>query len=540
MIGHGILLTLCLAGAAPSSGGPLSPWQAAFDVKRTELNLRIDPSTQTVAGHAVIEALLLEPGLDRLEFDLYEGLVVSKAAIAGTSLAYLQRGHKLWVMLPADAGLRPRVRIEYAGKPQVAERPPWDGGFNWSRTDNGKPWVGVSCQGEGGMVWYPCKTHPSDKIEGLSLTIEVPEPLYCAANGLLREVRQAGPGWRAFRWETDQPISSYNVTVNIAEYQVEERRFPGDPSFPVVFYFLKEPQEADLLEGDPASYASRRDALMAMTNDYLAFYIRKFGPYPFEKFGLAHTAYLGMEHQGVNSYGAHFNTEHGYDFILLHEMGHEWWGNKVSVADWADFWIHEGICTYANIRYVAEALGQNAELEFLRRIRGQIRGEKPLVPRRPASADAPPTPDVYYKGAWMLRGLQWLVGVDAVDLILKSYAMSPAFTYANQTATQDFIDLAETLSGRELDWFFQVFLYRTALPKLTIRRHGETAWLWWDWSAFEMPVELEIKNDAGEARRLRAPMAGGKSRVALAPGETLRVDPGEWLLMELDAGDAAQ
>jgi len=528
-----LLLLFVLAKDAPpplSAGGPLSPWQAVYDVRDVRLALTVDPAAETIDGFAELTLQLTSPEATLLALDLHRDLIVERVWLEDQPMPFRREGHLLWLEPPAGAGPWLRVRIDYGGKPLTAERPPWEGGFNWSRTAAGAPWVGVSCQGEGGSVWFPCKTHPSDKIEGLTLEITVPEPLVCAANGLLQGVRGAGDGWRTFIWRSDQPIADYNVSINIAPYDVHELAYPGEPSFPMSFYFLKDPQPDDMPEGDPRGYAQKRQDLICQAIDYLDFYIRRLGPFPFEKFGVAHTDYLGMEHQTINSYGAHFDIEEGYDFLLLHEMGHEWWGNKVSVADWADFWIHEGVCTYLNGVYVAEALGEAAGRAFFQNIRRQIQNEQAVIPGRQWDAQSVSTLDVYYKGAWMLRGLAWLVGQASVDRVLRRLATDPAHTYANQVDTAVFIAMAEAEADRELDWFFETYLHRAKLPVLTARRGAESLSLAWHWAAFQMPVELEVEDSAGP-RRLRLPMTGGLGSVKLEKDASYRIDPDGWLLM---------
>ena len=240
------------------SGGPLSPEQAAFDTGKLTLRLEIDPESETIKGYAEALFKIKRQGLEVLELALAPGLKVSRVRSDEKNLSFERDGELLLIRLPKTSAVEIPVRIEYAGKPHVAKRPPWDGGFNWSRTNSGKPWVGVSCQKAGGKVWFPCKAHPSDKIDGVSLQITVPKSLYCAANGFLQKIEPADDGFHTFFWEHDQPISTYNISVNIAEYDVIERSYEhAGRKFPLSFYFLKEYQEADQLV--QVIFGSRRD-----------------------------------------------------------------------------------------------------------------------------------------------------------------------------------------------------------------------------------------------------------------------------------------
>ena len=249
------------------------------------------------------------------------------------------------------------LEIKYGGKPPTAKRPPWDGGFTWGKSKDGHHWIGVSCPANGAHIWYPCKEHPSDKPNGVDLSITVPEPLMVAANGLLQAVDSQGDKWTTWRWRTEYPISTYNVNFTIGYFEmVEKTGYILDEPLPLVFYVLPEARDGAV-------------ALLNEAENYLNFYARNFGQYPWmeEKFGLVHTPYWGMEHQTINAYGNDYKkTKRGYDFLMFHEMGHEWWGNYLSVADWSDFWIHEGFDTYAESDVYRRKIWDRISTEFYR------------------------------------------------------------------------------------------------------------------------------------------------------------------------------
>ena len=532
----------------PPSGGKLSEAQAAFDTKQVSLVLEVFPEQKQISGYAELELFFPGEQPKILELDLMESLKVSSVTTGNRSLDFRQDPAKLWVDLPPNLGKRATFRVIYAGHPQEARRPPWEGGFNWSTTDAGQPWIGVSTQGYGGKLWFPCKAHPSDKIEGLRLQITVPQPLYCAANGQLEKMTLKPGKRRTFFWTYDEPISNYNVSLNIAPYRIKEDSYKSvnGREFPLFFYFLTEYQKADQVRGDSRSYDQKIADLIQQTKDYLAFFERHYGPYPFTTFKVAHTHYLGMEHQTINSYGNHFVSDkrQGKDFLLFHEMAHEWWGNRVTVKDWADFWIHEGIGTYATPVWIEEQLGIEAARTWFRdTARRGVANRKPLVPGRDVNAKENYGGDIYYKGALVLHSLRYLLGKEKLNAILRTFATDPAFLFPNHPTTQDFIALAEKETGRELDWFFDVYFKRAKPPKLEVTSEVDLLRFRWDHKDFAMPLEVEVVEE-GQKRLEKVRFAGGRGEIEFKSGSTYKIDPHLWVYMEVvdkvQGGDAGQ
>lgn len=519
--------------ASLASGGSLSLGQAAVDMRHLDLALKVDPEKKTISGTAALRFQVAQ-SLDVLELDLVSSLTVEEVAMDGRPLSFQREGHRILIALPKPCPNPATVNITYAGQPREAVRPPWSGGFNWSRTDGGKPWVGVSCQGQGGKLWFPCKAHLSDKFEGARLAITVPEGLYCAANGLLQQIEPAQDGWRTFIWETKYPISTYNLSLNIADYEVIERTYHGSRDMPVILYALKEYQKSDQVAADGRSYDQKKSALLDSAVEYLGFFARYYGEYPFieEKFGIAHTHYLGMEHQTINSYGNHFKIADDHDFLLFHEMGHEWWGNKVSVADWGDFWIHEGICTYTTMVYLEDRFGLERAVKYMTTLRHSIANRTPLIPRKHATSDEVYNLDVYYKGALVMHALRFLVGKATLDHILRTLTRTPRLTYQPVMDTRRFIRLSETLSDMDLGWFFQTYLYRAALPRLQVVRGETSLELAWEPADFAMPLELALKNGAVWETR-RVDFIQGKARIQMDRRAIFEIDPNDWVLKEV-------
>lgn len=515
------------------AGGPLSDIQANMDVKNLYLSLKVDPTKQEISGFAEWDVVLKSSDPHKLEWDLFEKLKVSRVSRDGQDLNFEQKGHKLWVALGEETAAKYRIRIEYQGTPLEAARPPWRGGFTWAKTDQNNHWIAVSCQGEGAKVWFPAKDQMGDKIEGMRLDLTVPEGLFAAANGLLIERTKPAEGWETFRWESQYPISPYNISFGIAEYGIDKDVFKDEEEreTPVVYYFLKEHQKADQIEGDTRDFQTKRRDLIKEFKRYLSFYSRFYGPFPFyeEKAGIVQTPYLGMEHQTINAYGNNYKMKDGYDWLLLHELGHEWWGNKVSVHDWRDFWIHEGICTYSTAVFLEETQSLEKAQQYLAGLRKTLSNTKPILGKPQATTTESYSLDVYYKGALMLHSLRFLVGKKALDGVLKTFAMNPSNTYLHPADTEGFIEHAEQQTGRELDWFFDQYLKKAALPQLSVNKVDQQLQLSWDSATFEMPIEVRLIVE-GETRFQRLPMTKGKAELTLPKGAQYHVDPNNWVL----------
>lgn len=517
-----------------ASGGALSANAAKYDAKYYELNLKVDPARQHLSGYVDVVVESVVPAMDTLELDLVNFYTISKIEREGSATPFTHRNHKIKLALAENlpAGARASFRIYYAGNPPVAVRPPWEGGFNWSKDANGKPWIGVSCQGEGGKIWWPCKDHPSDEPDSVGINITIPDSLYCATNGLLEEIVLAENGWKAFRWKTRYPVNNYNVSINIGDYAVVRRPYRGETgTMDIAFYVLKQD-------------SAKAPALLEMAEEFLHFYAKYFGEYPWikEKFGLAHTHYLGMEHQTINAYGNHFrNTALGYDGLMLHEMGHEWWGNYVTVRDWADFWIHEGICSYAEALFLNEKFGIEAYHKYVKEnLRRRILNRQPIVPKRDATTSETYNSDIYAKAAMVLHTLRFFVGDSLALDILKTFASDPAYTLHNRVVSQDFIDLVNRKTGQDLSWFFQQYLFTAKPPtleyKITRKPDASTELeIRWRDEGFRLPVE--VRATAGDKVSIkRVDVNSTWQRYQFTGNPKLEIDPTGWILMEVVEG----
>ena len=501
------------------SGGPLRPRQAAFDVRRYDLAVRIDPATRTISGQNVATLLAVAP-LDAVELQLDGHLTVESTAVDGNDAAFTHDHGLITIPLasPWKTGERHAVTVVYRGHPKVAARPPWLDGFVWDETPSGAPWLGVTTEGDGGDDWWPCKDHPSDEPdEGMSIALTLPSGLVGLSNGRKVGETANADGTVTTRWEVHYPINNYDVTFNAGPYvPVEEhyRGVDGDRDETIVFWSIPEHLEV-------AKTMWRQAPKMLATLGH------RFGEYPFfaDKCWVVDAPYKGMEHQSLVAYGGKFeDNRFGFDDLLLHEIAHEWWGNEITARNWADYWLHEGFATYAEALYVDETLGDARYLAYMARTRHAMRNRAPIVPGTDVTSAEAYNGDLYAKGAWVLHTLRWLVGDDAFFAALKRFATDPRFAYG-LVSSADFERVVAETSGREIPWFWERYLHRAALPRWTLARASagpgrELISLAWDDPAFELPLPVTVGTD-----RRRIDMPDGRALFAVPAGTGVAVDP---------------
>lgn len=519
------------------SGGPLMPEQAAYDVRFYDLDLQIFPDQQRIAGQLMVRARIVHP-TDVLVLDLDPDLAVETCTDAGgRQLDFDRSGGKLWIDLQGtqQRGTQIEVRVAYGGIPREAPNPPWDGGFTWSRTPDGDPWIATTCQTQGADLWWPNKDHVSDEPDSMALHIRVPEPLVVAANGKWIRTEEHPDGTRTWHWYISTPINNYNVALNIAPYLRLEgvlNSISGE-AVPVEFYVLPTDE-------------NRSMELLPEIIEHLEFYEKYLGPYPFreDKYGVVQTPHLGMEHQTIIAYGADFDNgamtggkDWGFDALHHHELGHEWWGNLVTNYDWKDMWIHEGFCTYMQALYMEELEGQTGYQAYMQNMR-RFPNVLAVSPLETTSAQNIYRAPIYTKGAWILHTLRYVMGKEDFLLALRRMCYPhPAMEAVKDgrqcrfVTTSDFRLICEQISGRDLRWFFDLYLRQPKLPVLISRVRGNELSLRWQTPGdlpFPMPVEVRLGN---EVRRINVDANG--TTLKFAPGIKPEVDPDKWILMEV-------
>ncbi|MFJ1471971.1 M1 family metallopeptidase [Massilia orientalis] len=512
-----------------NSGAQRSSAQQALSFDHADLSLRIDPDSRSLRGDATLTFSAGAP-LDSIELDLDRNLPIDTITVDGQPLAadrWRNPDGKLTIALPQrlEPGRQVRVRVTYHGEPHVAKRAPWDGGFVWARTPDGKPWVASAVEGEGCDLFWPCIDHPMGKPKVVDEHITVPAPLVAAGNGVAMGMTEAN-GWRTWHWRAKYP-STYGIAINVGPYEVlsGEYRSRYGNTIPLRFWYL------------PQNKAHAQD-LFSEFPKMLDFFESTIGPYPFadEKMGVVETPHKGMEHQTINAYGNKYvKTPYGYDDLLQHEFAHEWFGNQLTNADWDDMWLHEGLGSYMQPLYMQYLHGDQEYFAALMQQRAGIRNKAPLVSGKHKREEdvydlkrGGPGGDIYSKGSLVLHTLRGLIGDDAFfravrELVYGTPDPRPGNFSPRYATTPDFIAIVQRASGRDLGWFFQAYMYQAGLPELVATRHGDTLDLAWKTTAptpFPMPLDVRV-----DGRIVTLPMADGRGSIALPPYATVTLDP---------------
>jgi aminopeptidase N len=516
-----------------ASGGELLPEQACFDVLSYRLELTVDPLRKRIDGALTMRAKATAAS-ERIALHLDGALQVASVAVGSQVVPAEHTAGLIRIPAKLAADQEFEVRVAYGGEPRVAPRAPWDGGFTWSRTKSGKPWIATTCQGEGADLWWPCKDHPSDKPATVDLLITVPRELVCAANGKLLATADVGTAQRQFHWHIGVPIANYCVALNIGPYEIIEEKYQslaGD-AVPVQFFVLPENRE-------------RATKALPEFLDHLRHMEEVCGPYPFrgEKYGIVETPHLGMEHQTIIAYGNEYRKpSFDYDWLHHHEMCHEWWANLVTCRDWKDMWIHEGIGTYMQALYIESRRGKPQYFVEMGIKRRTLVNARPIAPRQIQDSKqiyfgVGGGNDLYYKGSCVMHTLRFVCGDEKFFVALRRLAYpDPKLEKVTDGSCVRFEDtdgvqkILEQHTGLELGWFFDVYLRQAALPELLETRAGDTLKLRWKAPhglPFPMPIEVAID---GVRQRVAVPAEGAE--LAVPAGKSVEIDPDGWVLRE--------
>jgi aminopeptidase N len=522
-----------------STGSARTAEQLAVRFDKADLAIRVLPDAKAIDAVAVLDFTAVQP-VDRIVVELDTLLTISLITVDGRPVredGWSNPDGRLTIALPQTlpAGRSTSVRIAYSGAPHQATNAPWDGGFVWATTPDGKLWVATAIQGEGCDIFWPCIDHPQGGPERVDMHITVPSDLSAPANGRFLGKVDHGDGWTTWNWTTRQP-DTYAITLAVGPYVelTDSYRSRFGNRIPMHFWHLA--------TDDPMK---ARD-LFAQFAPMMDFYEATVGPFPFgdEKMGVVETPHLGMEHQTINAYGNGYQLDgKGYDWLLQHELAHEWFGNQLTNADWDDMWLHEGLGTYMQPLYARWLHGDRAMQAELQAMRLKLINRFPVVSGRSHtsgevySAETGPGLDLYYKGALIAHTLRLLIGDEAFyeAVRLSVYGRTdpqPGNFQPRHGTTDDFVVNAERASGRQLDWFFDAYLRQAALPDLRMSREGDQATLAWttgDGAAFPMPVEVEI-----DGRRQTLPMTDGRARFTAPANAHVLLDPDNRVLRRLE------
>ena len=512
-----------------ASGLPLTAEQRAVRFTHADLAIEVKPDTHAIDGVATL-TFVPDRALTRMTLDLDRNLPISAIAVDGRAIDakdWSNPDGQLTITLPqpAQPGRAFAVRIAYAGQPHVAVRAPWDGGFVWSKTADGQPWIATAVEGEGCDLFWPCIDHPQGEPALVDLHITVPAKLSAPSNGVLLGIRDAGRGRRTWDWRVKHP-NTYAIALNIGPYGllhgVYNSRFGN--RIPLQLWYIR-------------GNAQKARGLYAEFGPTLDFFESMIGPYPFgdEKLGVVETPHKGMEHQTINAYGNDYAKDiNGYDGLFQHEFSHEWFGNQLTNKDWDDYWLHEGYGSYMQPLY---GQWRGGTYEYLGEMRDQtkrIENRHPIVTGRSRTEDdvysdkTGPGIDIYVKASWMLHTLRGLVGDKAFFEITRRIVYGrpdprPGNFSPRYGSTAEYIRIVDAVTKQKLDWFFDVYLKSAQLPELAQRRSGTRLDLWWrtpGGKPFPMPIEIKVGDTI-----TRLPMTNGKGGLAVPAGAHVIIDP---------------
>lgn len=539
-----VLLAACQSSPPPATPGPapldpvigdtgqpLSEVAQAADVKAYDLQLEIMPQSQSIQGVGRTEFVLLKAS-SQLELKLDARFQIDRVQVDGVTASYQRQGGILTIDMAATkaAGSKVTVDVAYQGQPHVAKNAPWAGGTVWSKTPEGQPWIATAVQGEGCDLFWPCKDHFADKADRMRIRLTVPKGLSAVTNGVLQGVTDVGPDKQQFDWVLSVPASDYNIALNIGPYTRIQDSYVAvnGETVPIEFWALS------------ANADKARTLLNEDVKGQVAWFEQKLGPYPWgkEKLGIVETPHLGMEHQTVNAYGKGYKRdEYGFDWLLQHELSHEWFGNLMTHQQLNHAWLHEGFGLYMQPAYARDKLGIAAyHYQMYKSYLGLINCE-PVVRVGKVTSDEAFNPDIYGKGGWTLHTLRYLVGEQvfwqATRELLYGTADSQTLPYPiapRYRTTEEFISIVNRLSGKDYQWLFDVYLYQAPLPELkTVAKDGliTLSWQTPGNKPFPMPVPVVFQGKAQTLDFSKGPV--------MLKGQLseLSIDPEMWILRQL-------
>lgn len=477
--------------------GTLSDIRSWFDVTYYHLNIKVDPDRHAIGGHNEIHFLVKsEAPNNRMQLDLFDNLNVDSIVCNGKQLKYEREFNAVFIDLAETLPVNSvqQLKFYYSGKPTIAKRAPWDGGFVWEEDLEGNPWVGVACQGIGASIWWPNKDHQSDEPDSMRITGTVPANLKFVANGQSEGSEDMGD-WKSYTWFVSNPINNYGVSVNVANYTHFNDQYVSEgDTLQLNYYVLPYNLEKAKKQFEQVK------PMMKCFEYYL-------GQFPFweDGFALVETPYLGMEHQSGIAYGNQYKTGYAgmdysrigldFDYIIIHEAGHEWWGNNITSFDIADMWIHEGFCTYSEALYVECMHDYETAMDYVNAKKPGIGNKKPIIGVFGVNKEG--SGDMYNKGMLFLNTVRHVIGEDQIWLeILRGIQADFRHGIVN---TDTIINYMNRKSGKQLDKIFEQYLEQSKIPTLQykVKKKRRKTIVSYKWKAdvadFDMPIQYTNK-----------------------------------------------
>ena len=472
--------------------GGLRIERTSYDVKRYDLNITINPEQKSIKGFNDITFEVMVP-TQKIQLDLFDNMKVDSIVWNTKKLKYNRDNDAVFIDFPEKLASKSnhKLKFYYSGNPKIAKNAPWDGGFVFKKDSNGKDFIGVAVQGTGASLWYPVKDSQTDEPDnGASIKVAVPNGLMNVSNGRFLGSQDLKNGYTRWDWEVKNPINNYTITVNIADYvHIQDKM----PDLDLDYYVLKENE------------AKAREHFMEV-KPMMECFQSKFGRYPFWEDGykLVETPYLGMEHQSAVAYGNKYKKGYMgfdlsgtgvgmfFDYITIHETGHEWFGNSITSTDIADMWIHEGFTTYSETVFIECMKGYDDAMKYINGQARNVKNDKPIIGQYGVNNEG--SGDMYYKGSLLLNTLRHVIADDEKWWkMLYDYSE----TFKKKIITSDtVIDYFNKASGTDLTPIFRQYLYSNQMPIFIYKVKGDYLYYSWDnvMDDFNMPIDIGFED----------------------------------------------
>ncbi len=470
--------------------GSITPERYWWDLKAYRLHLQPNPEDKTLQGmNRVVFEVKSSP--KRMQIDLQEPMTIDSISYKKGSVEYQREGNVYWITFQNRIQGLDSIDIYFSGKPHISSNPPWDGGLTWTKDSNGNDFYATSVQGEGASLWWPCKDHMYDEVEEMDIFLKTAKDLKGVANGRLIEIISDSEH-KTYHWQVKNPINNYGVNMNVGNYVNFKEIYQGLNGPLICDYYVLEENKAK------AEKQFEQVPMMLKAFEYW------FGPYPFyeDSFKLVEVPYLGMEHQSSVTYGN--NYQNGYrgrdlsgtgwglkfDFIIIHESGHEWFANNITNIDIADMWIHESFTAYSESLFLEYYYGKKAGQDYVRGTRKNILNDRPII--GPYQVNQSGSGDMYYKGANMLNTLRTRLDNDTLwrEILIE---MNEVF-YHRTVTTQEIESYLSSKTKLDLNVFFDQYLRTTEVPVLEYQIKDKTLYYRYTntLDKFQLPLILEI------------------------------------------------
>jgi aminopeptidase N len=482
---------------ADSLRGYLSPLRSSYDVKYYHLDIKIDTTDKSIHGSNLIIFNAVND-FDKMQIDLYKNMKIDSILYNNLKLNFSREFTAVFIDMPYQlkSGSTNEIKVYYSGQPQIAKQPPWGGGLVWTYDDDGYLWLGTAVQGTGASLFWPNKDHQSDEPDSMMISVTVPKGLMNISNGRLRNVEETSGGTR-YDWFISNPINNYSVTLNVGKFaNFKDHYINSDGEVLDLDYYVK-PYNLEKAK----VHFEQVKPMMKCFEEY-------FGKYPFyeDGFKLVESSYWGMEHQSAVAYGNEYEfgmkgratSDEGmlFDYIIIHEAAHEWWGNSVTSNDIADMWIHEGFGTYAETIYLECLHGYETAMKYINSFKSQVRNDNPVI--GPYNVNKRGSNDMYRKGALMLNTLRHVIQNDSLWFSTLR-GIAEEFRHSN-IDTEDIINFVNEKTGTNYTYIFDQYLRYNNIPTLEIfiTQLGDDIKLEYRWLAdvpdFRMPVRIFSNN----------------------------------------------